>query len=355
MDEAVGDSSRDEPLHLRRISRLRVPSPASGVLTEIIVPEGAPSTWCSPRCHLGERRRRSARRCPGRTAPRPQARTAGCTAPPPHPVAPPPAPAPAPVASAPPPRRRASHLPGTVSRPAGPDTSRPPVPLGGGGEKDSRVLSPVVRRLLPTQHRPGERHRYWHGGRITREDVLAVVDARHGATRRRHLSSSRPRADADRCTTGRCTCACTRRPPHRRSRSLSRWHGADHHCRGTTGWCPSRTCADARPSTWCARSDVTARFHRHRGDFENIEQVRRTLGARFKAEEGSRSPTLPFICRPPSRRARLPNLNASVADDALVSPADQPRMRCRPRHEGLIVPRDPPCRGDHPPGMPQDP
>jgi len=75
-------------------------------------------------------------------------------------------------------------------------------------------------------------------------------------------------------------------------------------------------------------------------DFENIEQVRRTLGARFKAEEGFSLTYMPFICRATVEALRdYPNLNASVADDALVIHQQiNLGIAVDLDHEGLIVP-----------------
>jgi 2-oxoglutarate dehydrogenase E2 component (dihydrolipoamide succinyltransferase) len=54
-------------------------------------------------------------------------------------------------------------------------------------------------------------------------------------------------------------------------------------------------------------------------DFENVERVRRPWRERWAAEEGFSLTYLPFVARATVEALReFPNLNASVADDALV-------------------------------------
>jgi pyruvate dehydrogenase E2 component (dihydrolipoamide acetyltransferase) len=81
-------------------------------------------------------------------------------------------------------------------------------------------------------------------------------------------------------------------------------------------------------------------FIAHETDFENVERVRRASGERFRAEEGFSLTYLPFIARASVEALRdFPNLNASVADDALVV-HDQINLGIAVDldHEGLIVP-----------------
>ncbi|HEV7885986.1 MAG TPA: dihydrolipoamide acetyltransferase family protein [Acidimicrobiales bacterium] len=66
---------------------------------------------------------------------------------------------------------------GAGTRPA---DERPPARPGGGGG-DGRVLSPVVRRLIAEHNlNPDEIEGTGAGGRITRTDVLALIDTRGG-------------------------------------------------------------------------------------------------------------------------------------------------------------------------------
>lgn len=75
-------------------------------------------------------------------------------------------------------------------------------------------------------------------------------------------------------------------------------------------------------------------------DFEQVERVRSAWGARFRAEEGFSLTYLPFIARAVVDGLReYPNLNASVADDALVIHQQiNLGIAVDLDHEGLIVP-----------------
>jgi 2-oxoglutarate dehydrogenase E2 component (dihydrolipoamide succinyltransferase) len=75
-------------------------------------------------------------------------------------------------------------------------------------------------------------------------------------------------------------------------------------------------------------------------DFEPVERVRSAWGARFRAEEGFSLTYLPFVARAVVDGLReFPNLNASVADDALVVHQQvNLGIAVDLDHEGLIVP-----------------
>jgi pyruvate/2-oxoglutarate dehydrogenase complex dihydrolipoamide acyltransferase (E2) component len=75
-------------------------------------------------------------------------------------------------------------------------------------------------------------------------------------------------------------------------------------------------------------------------DFENVERVRRSVGQRFRDEEGFSLTYLPFITRAVVEALReFPNLNASVEGDALVVHGDiNIGVAVDLDFEGLIVP-----------------
>jgi pyruvate dehydrogenase E2 component (dihydrolipoamide acetyltransferase) len=75
-------------------------------------------------------------------------------------------------------------------------------------------------------------------------------------------------------------------------------------------------------------------------DFENVERIRRSWGARFQAEEGFSLTYLPFIARATVEALRdFPNLNASVGEDALILHQEvNLGIAVDLDHEGLIVP-----------------
>ena len=175
--KAVGDTvARDEPLFEVSTDKVdsEVPSPAAGVLTEIIVPEGDTVEVGVVLAVIGDE--------------------AGAASPAAAAGAAPPAAEPAP---APPARRlhhrhlRHRHLRHRHRRTATAASIGTPEPgptrhcsaglVTGGtdGRAEALVLSPVVRKLLSENGiGPSEITGTGVGGRITREDVLKVADAR---------------------------------------------------------------------------------------------------------------------------------------------------------------------------------
>jgi 2-oxoglutarate dehydrogenase E2 component (dihydrolipoamide succinyltransferase) len=81
-------------------------------------------------------------------------------------------------------------------------------------------------------------------------------------------------------------------------------------------------------------------FIANEADFENVERVRKAWGERFRAEEGFTLTYLPFIARAAVEALReYPNLNASVAEEALVVHQQvNLGIAVDLHHEGLIVP-----------------
>ena len=75
-------------------------------------------------------------------------------------------------------------------------------------------------------------------------------------------------------------------------------------------------------------------------DFESVERVRKAWGERFKAEEGFGLTYLPFVARATVEALRdFPLLNASVVDDSLVVHGEvNLGIAVDLSHEGLIVP-----------------
>ena len=146
-----------------------VPSPSAGYVAEIRVPEGETVDVGTVLVGLSE--------SPvGDGAAAPEA--PGASPEPPAPSAPPVVEAPAPVAEAPAP---VSEAPAAESAPE-------PEAADGGAAGDEaagpgRLLSPLVRRLVEENNiDPSQITGTGLGGRITREDVLAVIDARAGGT-----------------------------------------------------------------------------------------------------------------------------------------------------------------------------
>ena len=156
--KAVGDAvAEDEPLFEVSTDKVdsEVPSPTAGTLVEIKVAEGETVDVGVVLAVIGD------------------AGSAPTAAPAAEPAA-----APAPPAeevSAPAPALAATVEAPVVEAPAAPDSGQPAPPAGDG---ESRLLSPVVRRLI-SEHGldPATIVGTGVGGRITRNDVLAVAEA----------------------------------------------------------------------------------------------------------------------------------------------------------------------------------
>jgi 2-oxoglutarate dehydrogenase E2 component (dihydrolipoamide succinyltransferase) len=186
----------------------------------------------------------------------------------------------------------------------------------------------VVRRLLAENGiDPAEIDGTGLGGRITREDVLRLVDSRRGPNAAPTPPDSAPAAPA---APAAPPVAVSAAPP---------------------------VVADLRPgrdqvvpfsnmrrrtAEHMVRSKATSphAFIAVEADFENVERVRRAAGERFAAEEGFSLTYLPFIARAVVEGLReFPQLNASVVDESLVVHGQiNLGIAVDLSHEGLIVP-----------------
>ena len=271
----VGDTvALDEPLFEVSTDKVdtEVPSPIAGVLLEIRVNEGDTVEVGAVIGVVGD------------------AGAAPAPAPAPAPVAAPePAPAPAPPVAAPAPAPAPAAAPAPVATPAA-------------AAATGVVLSPVVRRLINDNGLDVSRITgTGPGGRITRDDVLSVIE-KGGA----HAAPATPAAPAPAPAAG-----------------------------------PGATPAAPRPTvTAGARDEVIAlsRIRQATGshmvmskgvsphafsvvevDFANVDATRNRMKDEFRSSEGFSLTYLPFITRAVvDALADFPHLNASVGDDQLV-------------------------------------
>ena len=189
---------------------------------------------------------------------------------------------------------------------------------GGGG----RVLSPVVRRLL-NEHglRPEEISATGAGGRITRADVLAVID-RKGAGAPAPIRPAQPATTpaAAQAPAGDGTPARPARSDERIPSSNIRRRTAEH----------VRRSLDTSAHTLVA-IEV---------DYEAVEKARLPARARFKEEEGISLSYLPFVARAVVDAIHdFPRVNATVGEDELiVHHYVNLGIAVDLSHEGLIVP-----------------
>jgi 2-oxoglutarate dehydrogenase E2 component (dihydrolipoamide succinyltransferase) len=294
----VGDTvAADEPLFEVSTDKVdtEVPSPVAGVLVEIRVQEGDTVPVGAVIGVVGD-----AGAAPA-ASPAPAAAPAPAPAPEPAPApaaAPAPAPDPAPAAAPAP----APAAPAPVA----------PAPAPAAAQHDSLgsdiVLSPVVRRLinengLDVRAITGT----GPGGRITRDDVLSVIE-KGGARAVPAAAPSAPAAapaPAAPATPGRAAPAAPRPAVVAGARdevvALSRIRQATgSHMIMSKGTSPH------------AFSVVEV-------DYSNVDATRGKVKDEFRAAEGFGLTYLPFIARAVvDALADFPHLNASVGDDQLV-------------------------------------
>jgi 2-oxoglutarate dehydrogenase E2 component (dihydrolipoamide succinyltransferase) len=341
--KAVGDTvARDEPLFEVSTDKVdsEVPSPAEGVLTEILVPEGETVEVGARLAVIGDgsasggdaeapAAESQPTESPAAESPSMEAQVPAAE---PAPAAAPPAPQPQ-VAQAAAPASGAEIARETSDRQAPP--SAPAAGTDGAIDQpegaDQQVLSPMVRRLLADNGiSASEVAGTGIGGRVTREDVLKVVDARHAGA---PAATPAVRPSAQTSAPPAPVAAPDRPPATPSAPALAR--------RGGEQVIPFSNMR-RRTAEHMVRSKATSphAFIAYEVDFENVERVRRAWGTRFKEEEGFSLTYLPFVARSTIEALRdFPRLNASVGDDALIVHAEvNLGIAVDLSHEGLIVP-----------------
>ncbi len=303
----IGESvAADEPLFEVSTDKVdtEVPSPIAGVLTEIRVQEGDTVPVGTVIAVVGD--------SAGAPAPAP-------AAPAPEPVvAPAPAPAPAPAAT-PAPTPAPAPAPAPVAAPPAPVSPvAPPAPHG-----ESLVLSPVVRKLISENGLDASRIAgTGPGGRITRDDVIAVLES--GTSRAAAPVASVPTAPAPAPVTAAPVAQAPRVVAGARDEvvSLSKIRQATGaHMLMSKGASPH------------AFSVVEV-------DFANVEATRAKTKGDFKAAEGFSLTYLPFIARAVIDALReFPHLNASLgANELIVHKYIDLGIAVDLDYQGLIVP-----------------
>ena len=312
--KSIGDPvERDEPLFEVSTDKVdsEVPSPAAGVLTEILVPEGETVEVGVRLAVIGDGAGASA------SGGAPSAGTAEPPAPQHEPAAaaPPPPPPPPPPASAP--------APAPAETPA-------PAPAAGaadGNGSEPLLLSPIVRKLLAENGiSESEVTGTGAGGRITREDALRVVESRRSAAQTATPAPPVPPA---------APAMPVASAPPAPAVSMSSFRRAGDQVVPFSNM-------RRRTAEHMVRSKATSphAFIANEVDFESVERVRAAWGERFKAEEGFTLTYLPFVARAAIEALRdFPLLNASVVDDSLLVHSEvNLGIAVDLSHEGLIVP-----------------
>jgi 2-oxoglutarate dehydrogenase E2 component (dihydrolipoamide succinyltransferase) len=318
--KAVGDEvARDEPLFEVSTDKVdsEVPSPAAGVLSEILVPEGETVEVGAKLAVIGDGA--------GANGSSDAPAAAAAEAPAPVAEAAPPPPPPPPAQAAPSPAQPAPVPAEPVSAAAA---------GGNGSDAGAQVLSPMVRRILAENDiDEAEVSGTGAGGRITRDDALRAADARRSAATTVPPPSAAPTQAAP-------TQVAPAAPPARVAPAAP-----------AVSMAPFRTAGDQvvpfsnmrrRTAEHMVRSKATSphAFIANEVDFEAVERVRKAWGERFKAEEGFSLTYLPFVARAAVEALRdFPLLNASVVDDSLVVHSEiNLGIAVDLSHEGLIVP-----------------
>jgi 2-oxoglutarate dehydrogenase E2 component (dihydrolipoamide succinyltransferase) len=345
--KAIGDQvERDEPLFEVSTDKVdsEVPSPAGGVLTQILVEEGDTVDVGVKLAVIGESGSSNGSEAPSAAAetpspeavveapappPPPAAPPPPPAAPPPPPAAPPPPPAapPPPPAAPPPPPAPAPPPPAPAPAPA-PAATPAPASASVGGSGNGLVLSPVVRKLL-SEHSidAGSVTGTGIGGRITRDDVEAVIAAGGSSAPGGGVEAPARGPDAARP-------APPTAQPLTTAAQAPRGDGRDEVLPFTN--------IRRRTAEHMVRSKATSAHTLmvKEIDYERVERVRQSHGPRFKAEEGFSLTYLSFAARATVEAlGEFPHLNASVGDDALIVHHDvNLGIAVDLDNEGLIVP-----------------
>jgi pyruvate dehydrogenase E2 component (dihydrolipoamide acetyltransferase) len=328
----IGDTvERDELLFEVSTDKVdsEVTSPAAGVLTEIRVSEGSTVDVGSVLAIISD----------GAAAP------AAAPAPPAPVVAPPapePVPAPAvPVAAVP----VAAPVPPVAMAPAAmgvapAEVVQPSVltPAAASAEGFAKVLSPVVRKLINDNGLdPNSITGTGVGGRITREDVIAVIEASGGSAPAPSAAvAAAPVAPAAPVAAAPVAAApAPVAPPVAAAPVVA---PATPPVAATPAPVPAPAAAPAVVRS--GRDDVVpfSNIRRRTGehmvmslstaphafiaaeiDFSNVDRVRNKRKETWKAEEGFSLTYLPFIARAVvEAMVQYPNVNASVSGDSLI-------------------------------------
>jgi 2-oxoglutarate dehydrogenase E2 component (dihydrolipoamide succinyltransferase) len=313
----VGDQvAEDEPLFEVSTDKVdsEVPSPVSGELTEILVPEGDTVDVGVVLARIGDAGGASGDAAPAATEAegggQAEAPAAGGEAPADEPAPAPeteaaPAPAPAPAA--------AESSPADVTAPAA--AQAPPAPAAAPvGRSNGKLLSPVVRRLISENNLdPSQITGTGPGGRITRSDVQSVIESGTGAA----AAAPAPPAQAPAPAAPAQAPAAAPAPAPAAARPAPAIAAAPGE-RDTT---IPHTNIRRRTAEHMTRSKATSAhvYAAIEVDFEAVERVRKAQKDAWKASEGFSLTYLPFISRALIDAIHeYPEVNATFGENELI-------------------------------------
>jgi 2-oxoglutarate dehydrogenase E2 component (dihydrolipoamide succinyltransferase) len=181
---------------------------------------------------------------------------------------------------------------------------------GGGG----KVLSPVVRKLIAEHDLdPDQIEGTGQGGRITRADVLSVIDTGKSKAPPKEKEKAPAREERREEAPARAAPQPAARA-ERSDRAQVSKAGADDEAVAFTN-------IRRRTAEHMVRSKATSAhvLTAIEVDFENVDGVRRAAQAEWKEREGFTLTYLPFISRAVIDAIEdYPHVNASVGDDELI-------------------------------------
>ena len=348
-NKAVGDKiEEDEVLFEVSTDKVdsEVPSPISGFISEILVPEGdtvpigaklavisSESGGAAPAAAPAEEKAPEPEQAPAVAQEEPAvATTAAATDRGRESAAPGGTETPAPAA--PTDRGRESAAPGGTETPASTD---------GNGKLGGKVLSPVVRKLI-AEHGidPAQVSGTGQGGRITRNDVLAHIDQLKQSPAAASAPAAAPAAPAPAAPQPAAPAPAAAPAAQPAAASAP---------------APARPEAPAVPREGqvIPFSNIRRRTAEHmvrslatsahtlvvfEVDYMGVEKVRSKVKNAFKAEEGTSLTYLPFIARATIDAIReFPHVNATVGNDELIVHGEvNLGIAVDLNFEGLIVP-----------------
>jgi pyruvate dehydrogenase E2 component (dihydrolipoyllysine-residue acetyltransferase) len=295
--KSVGDTvAEDEPLYEVSTDKVdtEVPSPVSGVVTELLAAEGDTvdvGVVIAIVSADGEAEAPAAEPAPEPAAEPAAPAEPAAEEPASEPEPPEPAPAPAPAAPA----------PAAAAEPA-PDVAQ--------SSGDSRLLSPVVRRLVSDHGLdPSAITGTGPGGRITRDDVLDHIDATGASPTD---ASSRPSAEAPPADAPPASPAPATTPSPAAA-------AAPVAGTGDTSVKLSKIRQLTGDHMVASKATSPHAFSVVEVDYANVDVVRSAVKAEWKARHGFGLTYLPFISRAIIDGLReFPHMNASVGDNELI-------------------------------------
>jgi 2-oxoglutarate dehydrogenase E2 component (dihydrolipoamide succinyltransferase) len=283
-----------------------VPSPAAGYLSEIRVPEGDTVDVGVVLAVISD--------APGDAQAAPAATPAAAPEPEPEPAS---APAPAAEPPPPPPPPPPPLQPPQPPAPAWVPAAQVQAAATDGGDGAGRLLSPVVRRLI-SEHNldPGQITGTGAGGRITRNDVLAIIEDKGAPSPAPPAQIPAPGAPASTAPAPQAPAATPAAPA-----APAPVAAAQPARVGERDEAIPHSNIRRRTAEHMVRSKATSAhvYAAIEVDYEAVESVRRVERESWRRDEGFSLTYLPFISRAVVDAIReYPQVNSTFADDELV-------------------------------------